>query len=94
MPCYSKYEVDGNTFLCGKLGKHCNASGCNWVSEYLCDYPIDDDKTCDRPLCDEHAYEVAPDLHYCAAHYNELEKFKGHVYGINELKNVVPFKRV
>ena len=93
MPCYSKYTEGGNMFMCGRLGPHCNASGCNWVSEYLCDYPVGEGKTCDRPLCTEHAYEVAPDTHYCAAHYNQWADFKNNGGVENELKNVVPYKK-
>jgi len=43
-------------------------------------------------VCDDHAYEVAPDTHYCAPHYNEWMKFKndGGVKAV--LENVVPYK--
>ena len=89
MSCYYK---DGMT-MCGDLGPHCADHRCAWAAEYLCDYPVGNGKTCDRPLCSDHAYEVAPDIHYCAQHYSEFEKFK-QAGGIKkELENVVPYKQ-
>lgn len=92
MPCYVKCKESGNMFIRGRLGPHCRAEFCSWVSDYLCDYPVGKDKTCDRTLCSDHAYRVAPDIHYCAAHYNEWVKFKADGGVKNELENVVPFK--
>lgn len=88
MPCYMK--TDGSQFLCGNLGEHC--SECAWVAEYLCDYPVGDGKTCDRQLCETHANEIAPSLHYCAGH---VEMWKAYMEsgGVQrELGNVVPFR--
>lgn len=79
-------------FLCGDLGQHCADSRCSWISENLCDYPVGDGKTCDRPICNDHAYEVAPDMHYCAPHYNEWMKFKNNGGVKKELENVRPYK--
>jgi len=81
-------------FFCGRFGQHCNVTDCGWVSDYLCDYPIGEGKTCDRTLCTDHAYEVAPDIHYCGAHYNERAKFRTNGGVKKELENVVPYKRV
>jgi len=55
-------------FLCGDLGPHCAAENCAASTAYLCDYPVGDDKTCDLSLCNSHAYEVAPNIHYCPGH--------------------------
>ena len=93
MPCYRKYDEDGSLFLCGRLGPHCNATDCTWVSEYLCDYPVGEGKTCDRTLCAEHAYEVAPGVQYCGPHYNEWAKFRTSGGVKKELENVVPYKK-
>lgn len=78
-------------FMCGKLGPHC--ADCSWVSGYLCDYPVGKGKTCDRPLCEDHANEVAPDLHYCNVHYREWEEFRKSGGVEKELKNVTPFPK-
>ena len=69
MPCYAGYTTTGGRFhLCGKLGPHCFDHRCMDVGIYLCDYPVGDGKTCDMPLCESHAFEVAPNVHYCPGH--------------------------
>lgn len=73
MPCYVKDLPEGRLFVCGRLGPHC--AECADVGEYLCDYPVGDGLTCDRPLCAGHAHEVGPDLHYCAAHSARWREF-------------------
>lgn len=87
----AKSQSDNGTwFLCGDFGEHC--ADCIGVSEFLCDYPVGDGKTCDRNMCQEHAKEVSPDVHYCQTHYKMWRVFveKG---GIDErLKNVIAFK--
>jgi hypothetical protein len=94
MPCYSRLKNGGNLFVCGGRGPHCNADGCKWAADFLCDYPVGDNKTCDRTLCDEHAYEVAPDMHYCAAHHTQWVDFKNGGGVKRELENVVPYKTI
>lgn len=91
MPCYFKDEPDGRVFMCGDLGEHC--AECGWFGDYLCDYPVGDGKTCDRQLCEGHANEIAPDLHYCAAHLGMWNAYRDSGAEVRELENVVPFKR-
>jgi hypothetical protein len=92
MSCYVKVEKDGSRlFLCGKLGKHC--ANCGWVSSFLCDYPVGNGKTCDRPLCESHAHEVAPDVHYCPGHFEQWKKFESNGGVKRALENVVPFQQ-
>ncbi len=70
MPCYRVPMKDGgHMVMCGDLGDHCSNENCSDVSGFLCDYPVGEGKTCDLPLCASHAYEIAPNLHYCAAHF-------------------------
>lgn len=89
MTCYSKTDKDGKRiFLCGDLGPKCNNSACNWTAEFQCDFPIAKGKTCDRYLCEDHAYQVGPDKHYCASHYNQ------HMKARCKGDNVAPFKTV
>lgn len=54
-PCVAALELDGKTVRC-----------CG-ISTALCDWPVDG-KTCDAPLCPEHATEVGKDRHYCPRH--------------------------
>ena len=92
MPCYVKKSSDGGPlFICGDLGPHC--ADCAGFGDFLCDYPVGDGKTCDRPLCDDHANEIAPDLHYCAGHMKLWEEFKASGGVQRELENIVPFKK-
>ncbi len=92
MPCYLLRNKDGQPMghVCGNLGPHCGC--CGGVSGFLCDYPVGEGKTCDRPLCDHCAAEVAPDVHYCPGHAKEWDDFKAAGGVQRELENVVPFK--
>ena len=92
MPCYSRVKDGGTMFVRGKLGPHCGK--CNWVGEFLCDFPVGDGKTCDMPLCEDHASEVAPDLHYCPVHFDDWTKFRDGGGVKRVLENVVPYKKV
>ncbi len=94
MPCYVERQKDGGTmFLCGDLGPHCAAEKCAAVSLNLCDYPVGDGKTCDLPLCDSHAFEVAPNIHYCPGHLVLWQEFRQARRDLAVLENVIPFKR-
>lgn len=91
MGCYVVKAKDGGTmFMCGDLGPHC--ADCAGFGDYLCDYPVGDGKTCDRPMCDDHANEIAPEVHYCAGHMKLWQEFKDAGGVQRQLENVVPFK--
>lgn len=91
MPCYIEPLRDGGTmFLCGDFGPHC--ADCGAVGDNLCDYPVGDGKTCDRNICDRHAHEIAPNMHYCDQHYAEWRTFRDSGGVAAELENVVPFR--
>lgn len=92
MPCYSLRDGGKHVaFICGDLGEHCRHPECGAVSEFLCDFPVGEGKTCDRG---EHAHEVAPDVHYCAPHYQDWLRFREAGGVARELENVIPFKAV
>ena len=93
MPCFKQYDSKRNHigFLCGKLGKHCHE--CADIADYLCDYPVGNGKTCDRLLCEHHAIEIGPNLHYCPTHHEEWSKFRDSGGVIQELQNILPYKR-
>lgn len=40
-------------WICGPGVTPC--SSCAYVADYLCDYPLGGGKTCDAPLCEDHA---------------------------------------
>lgn len=92
MPCYRiPMKHGGHAFLCGDLGPHCAAQKCADVSGFLCDYPAGDNKTCDLPLCQSHAYETAPDIHYCPGHLILWQQFVADGKVDSTLSGVVPF---
>ena len=91
MTCYLLSLKDGkNGIVCGDLGPACIE--CGAVAEYLCDYPVGEGKTCDRPLCDAHAERIAPDIHYCPSHSKLWLEFRQSGGVEKELENVIPFK--
>lgn len=93
MPCYIERMKDGGTmFLCGDLGPHCAAERCAAASEFLCDFPVGKDRTCDLPLCANHAHEVAPHLHYCPGHLMLWKEFRDSGGVVAELEKVIPFR--
>ena len=93
MPCYTGFMPDGNRFfICSDLGPHCSSEKCSDVSGFLCDFPVAEGKTCGIPLCASHAYEIAPNIHYCSAHLLIWNEFRDSGGVKRELSNVVPFK--
>lgn len=88
----SKAASQGSAvFMCGDLGDHC--ADCMGFGDYLCDFPVGEGKTCDRLMCDDHANEIAPEVHYCAAHLKMWEEFKAAGGVSAELANVVAFPK-
>lgn len=73
MPCYLSKNDGCKTFICGELGEHC--ADCMDVAENLCDYPVGENKTCDRLICDKHSQQIAHNMHYCTEHFKQWEEF-------------------
>ena len=91
MPCYIiKMKSGAKAFMCGDIGPHC--SHCADVGEYLCDYPVGDGKTCDASLCENHASEAAPNIHYCPGHALMWNEFRESGGVKQELQNVIPWR--
>lgn len=68
MPRYMKRDEHGNVVsIRGNLGPHC--ADCAWVADNLCDYPVGNDKTCDRKICHQHSNCVGENMHYCDVHF-------------------------
>jgi hypothetical protein len=65
-----KLPGGGTAIVCGPRGRRrrCSVGGCTASAALLCDWKIGDGKTCDAPICREHAEEVAPDKHLCRRH--------------------------
>jgi hypothetical protein len=79
-------------FMCGEDLEPSPCRECGCESDFLCDYPVGNEKTCDAQLCWKHAHEVAPGVHYCNAHFEEWKKFKDSGGVTDVLKNVIPFE--
>ena len=46
--------------------KPCFVAGCGGRGDFLCDGPLSNGKTCDRPICpDRHRHNVGPDKDLC-----------------------------
>lgn len=58
-PCAARVGMGEQTRQC------CDISG------FLCDWPTSHGKTCDAPLCINHAREVARNRNYCPAHHHQ-----------------------
>jgi hypothetical protein len=75
-----KMEVDNTTIVgisCGR-SKYNRCYICGKPATKLCDYPISDTETCDKPMCQEHAHNIGKDNDVCNEHYNR--------YGIEKAK--------
>lgn len=88
MPTYRVKIGDGYGFLKGNLGPHCSCGG---VTAMLCDYPVGQDKTCDKRLCRECGHHIGPDTDYCGDHFKEWEMFRESGGVVEVLQNVLPF---
>lgn len=59
---------------CGRISLAGIDTRCMAISQYLCDAELSDGKTCDAPLCDQHAKQVGKDRHLCPRHAAEHAK--------------------
>ncbi len=93
MPCYAIFDNNGKQVarLTGDLGPSCGA--CGGIADFLCDYPVGEGLTCDRPVCERHAGEVAPDIHYCPGHLEQWRAFEESGGVKRVLESVIPFKK-
>lgn len=81
-------EYGGLISLHGDLGPHC--ADCSGVGDFLCDYPVGDGKTCDRPMCDRHVTVIGPEMHYCKAHAQAWNQYKTSQQAQERDKNSMP----
>lgn len=59
-------------FICGPGADEivmCRESGCEYESDVLCDWPMGRGKTCDLPLCADHARHIGEDRDLCPMHF-------------------------
>ena len=80
MPCDLNRSPDGRLayVICSRRQrKPCHICGKPSVS--LCDYPLPNGKTCDKPMCNSCRNTIGPDLDVCREHNNPIDiaKTKG-----------------
>jgi hypothetical protein len=79
-------------FMCGMDAEMPHCFSCAWVADYFCDYPVGDDKTCDRPMCQDHRHSVSPEIDYCGTHYPEWCKYRDSGAVLKHFERVIPFR--
>lgn len=52
----------------GRISNRGIEQRCAAMSSFLCDWKLESGKTCDAPLCGDHAHQVGTDRHYCPTH--------------------------
>jgi len=78
MPCFRE---DGIWICFSDDADVAHCKYCGHFADYLCDWPMGENKTCDTPLCEKHAFSLSfeDDLHFCPIHlamYEEQQKRK------------------
>lgn len=76
-------KIGGGEFIvCGGRRRYC-ACNCRRVMQFECDWKVpgkgvspEKPGTCDRPLCAQHATEVAPGKHLCPEHQRAWDAWK------------------
>jgi hypothetical protein len=69
MPCRPLMQGDKQVgFICGRGLKPPKCKWCEKPSTKLCDYPVTQDRTCDAPMCNEHAKSQAANIDTCPSH--------------------------
>lgn len=48
--------------------KNCSSPGCPDKGPLLCDHPMGNGRTCDKPICHEHAQSIGRNLDLCPEH--------------------------
>ena len=85
------YQRDAHTiFFCARNSDESPCFACADAGDYLCDYPVGKDKTCNRALCEQHRHSVAPELDYCDLHYSEWCEFKATGAPLKHFEHVIP----
>lgn len=70
---------------------------CGLCADFLCDFPIGEGVTCDRPMCSKCRCNVGEELDYCPPHHKEWRTYResgGMVYDLirQQPQQVLPDK--
>lgn len=82
MPCTWFVSGEGKNRVIGVMCSHGHhekrkCAFCGKPADYLCDYPIGDGKTCDKPICKKCKTIVGDNLDYCPTHAKNEGLFGG-----------------
>lgn len=78
MPCTPiKLPGGGVAIACTRGRRPRRTPDCSCCTQregpLLCDFPIGNGKTCDKPLCRDCARRVGPNRDYCPSHPHQLD---------------------
>jgi hypothetical protein len=78
MACEYILDKDGKVMgiICSRGSRAPKCKFCGKVSAKLCDFPVHGSKqgkTCDAPMCDDHATSVGEDRDFCPDHCRQEE---------------------
>lgn len=64
-------QPSARVFMCGDLKiVMCRGEvACEYEGDVLCDWPMGRGKTCDLPLCEDHARNIGPERDLCPIHF-------------------------
>jgi hypothetical protein len=68
MICRTVTTSGVTAIVCGPRPRAKRCGGCGRPAKLLCDWKLDEGKTCDEPICASCATEVAADKHLCPTH--------------------------
>jgi len=73
-----KFEDGSVAFLCGVRPRPHTFCRCGRQADFLCDWKVPERKsgTCDAPICQTHAREVAPEKHLCVFHSHAFDLWR------------------
>lgn len=71
-----KLQGGGRAIVCSRGQRRKRCFACDLLESYQCDWKMGGGKTCDRPLCPDHAKQVGPDKHLCPEHIEAYERWK------------------
>lgn len=80
MKCEVRHERGGVVIVCGSRKGRSVCTYCAATATKLCDFVIrgrpgiDKARTCDRPVCEQHATALGPNKDHCDDHKHESGK--------------------
>jgi hypothetical protein len=84
MCLHMKFPDGSSAIICGtrERRKFC---ACGRAADALCDWKMPEKKsgTCDKPICKQHALQVAPDCDLCPEHQRAFEAWKRRHPGVD-----------